>query len=256
VKPELRKAALSALMSYDDPAIGAKVAAAYPALPRDVQTAAVNLLASRPIWGAALVGLVESGAIAREDLPLDVLTRLRAQGDSDIAARLEKLFPARKAPPQTSRVEEVRRLRAVIEGGVGDPYKGEATFVQRCAVCHTLFHKGGNVGPNLTSYQRDDLGTMLISIVDPSAEIREGFQNYLLKTKDGRVLGGFLTDSDEQIVAIRGLDGQDVRVARPDVKELKPLPTSIMPDGLLEGLSDQQLRDFFAYLRMPQPISK
>jgi len=256
VKSELRKAALSALMAYDDPAIGAKVAAAYPSLPRDVQTAAVNLLATRPMWAGALVGLVESGAIAREDLPLDVLTRLRGQGGSQVAARLEKLFPARKAPPQTSRMEEVRRLRAVIEGGVGDPYKGEATFIQRCAVCHTLFHKGGNVGPNLTSYQRDDLGTMLISIVDPSAEIREGFQNYMLKTKDGRVLGGFLTDSDEQIVAIRGLDGQDVRVARPDVKELKALPTSIMPDGLLDGLGDQQLRDFFAYLRMPQPISK
>jgi hypothetical protein len=52
------------------------------------------------------------------------------------------------------------------------------------------------------------------------------------------------------------LDGQDVRVARPEIKELKALPTSIMPEGLIDDLDEGQLRDFFAYLRIPQPISK
>ena len=126
----------------------------------------------------------------------------------------------------------------------------------RCATCHTLFFKGGAVGPNLTSYQRDDLGTMLISILDPSAEVREGFQNFMLKTKDGRTLTGFLSDNDAEVVALRGLDGQDVRVPRAEIKELKALPTSIMPEGLIDDLGDQDLRDFFAYLRIPQPISK
>jgi len=58
----------------------------------------------------------------------------------------------------------------------GNIRTGEATDMQRCAACHKLFSKGGNLGPDLTSYQRDKLGTMLISIVNPDAEICEGYQ--------------------------------------------------------------------------------
>jgi putative heme-binding domain-containing protein len=96
----------------------------------------------------------------------------------------------------------------------------------------------------------------LISIIDPSAEIREGYRNFMVRTKDGRVLSGFLSDSDAQMIALRGLDGQDVRIARADIGVLKAMPTSIMPEGLLDGLDEQDLRNFFAYLRIPQPISK
>ena len=143
-----------------------------------------------------------------------------------------------------------------MKGGSGNPYAGEAIFIQRCAACHELFHKGGRIGLNLTSYQRDDLTTMLPSIVDPSAEIREGFINYIVQTNDGRALSGFLADQDANVLVLRGFDGQDVHVPRSEVRELKPTGASLMPAGLLEGLSDRELRDFFAYLRIPQPITR
>ena len=253
---ELRKAALTSLSLYEDDAIGSQVAGLYVSLPPDVRAAALNLLASRPAWSLSFLKLVDSGEVQSVGVPLDVITRLRSHQNPAVATLVNKLFPTLKPAVKTTRVVEVARVRSIIDGGTGDPYKGEATFMQRCAACHTLFHKGGNIGPNLTSYQRDDLGTMLISIIDPSAEIREGFQNYILKTRDGRTLSGFLSDNDAEIVAIRGLDGQDVRIGRSNIKELKAMPTSIMPEGLLEGLSDPDLRNFFAYLRIPQPISR
>ena len=255
-KVELRKAALTALLLYDEDEIGAQVAASYAALPADVRTAATNLLASRLAWSMAFLKLIESGAVKPADVPVDVATRLRSQEDPHAAALAVKLLPAPKAPPKTARMAEVNRVRKIVEAGASDPYKGEAIFMQRCSTCHTLFFKGGKIGPNLTAYQRDDLGTMLISIIDPSAEIREGYQNFMLKTKDGRILSGFMSDSDAQIVALRGLDGQDVRVPRSNIAALKAMPQSIMPEGLLEGLSDQELRDFFAFLRIPQPITR
>ena len=94
------------------------------------------------------------------------------------------------------------------------------------------------------------------SILDPSAEIREGLVNYLVETKDGRTLSGFITDQDANVVVVRGFDGEDVSLARADIREMNPSRTSLMPEGLLDGLTDQQLRDFFAYLRIPQPISR
>jgi putative membrane-bound dehydrogenase-like protein len=253
---ELRKAALNSLQLYDDDAIGKKVAGFYSDLPAEVRPAALNLLASRPAWSLALLSRIDRGQIKFTTMPFDVLARLRAQQDPAVAKLVNKLFPATRPAAKTTHPAEIARVRSIIDSGSGDPYKGEAFFMQRCAACHTLFFKGGNIGPNLTSYQRDDLSTMLISIIDPSAEIREGYQNYLLKTRDGRTLSGFLSDHDADIVTIRGLDGQDTRISRSDIAELKAMPTSIMPEGLLEGLSDQQLRDFFAYLRIPQPISR
>jgi putative membrane-bound dehydrogenase-like protein len=255
-KAELRKAALTALLLYEDDAIGGEVAGFYGMLPADVRTAATNLLASRPAWSRDFLRLIETGRVKPADVPADIATRLRSQEDPHISALAKSLLPLSKAPPKTARMAEVNRVRKIVESGASDPYKGEAIFMQRCATCHTLFFKGGKIGPNLTAYQRDDLGTMLISIIDPSAEIREGYQNFMLKTKDGRILSGFLSDNDAQIVALRGLDGQDVRVPRSNIAALKAMPQSIMPEGLLDGLGDQELRDFFAFLRIPQPITK
>ena len=76
-----------------------------------------------------------------------------------------------------------------------------------------------------------------------------------LMTMDGRILTGFVTDQDTQIVTLRVKAGEDIRVERKDVDSIAPVGRSLMPDGLLEGMSDEQLRDFFAYLRISQPIS-
>jgi putative membrane-bound dehydrogenase-like protein len=239
---DLQKTALASLQSYDDPKIGTDIAAAYANLTPDARPAAQNLLASRASWSAELVKLVRAGTIPVQSLPPDIATRLKLSAP-----------PSKASASTRARVEQ---LRTLLAGKPGDPYAGEATFMARCAACHTLFHKGGKVGPNLTAYQRDDLSTMLTSIVEPSAEIREGFENFIVTTKDGRTLSGFMADKDEHIVTLRGFDGQDLTLPREQISELQGAGRSLMPDGLLEGLTDTELRDFFAYLRIPQPISR
>ncbi len=239
---DLRKTALASLQSYDDPQIGTDIAAAYASLPAEAQPAAQNLLASRAAWSTALIQLVKAGTIPLKSLAPDIITRLKLQP-----------APVKASASTRARVEQ---LRTLLAGKPGDPYAGEPIFMARCAACHTLFHKGGKVGPNLTAYQRDDLGTMLTSIVEPGAEIREGFENFILTTKDGRTLSGFLADKDEHVVILRGFDGQDLTLPREQIAELTGAGRSLMPDGLIEGLTDTELRDFFAYLRIPQPISR
>jgi len=147
-------------------------------------------------------------------------------------------------------------VRDVLDDGTGNPYAGEATFMTRCAACHKLFHKGGKVGPDLTPYQRGNLETLLTSVIAPSTEIREGFEYMAVVTVEGRILSGFLVDQDNQIITLRVKAGEDVRIERKDVDEIAPVGRSLMPDGLLQGLDDQQIRDFFAYLRISQPISQ
>jgi putative heme-binding domain-containing protein len=147
-------------------------------------------------------------------------------------------------------------LEEVLRQAPGNPYAGESLFQQRCAACHRLFFKGGSVGPDLTSYQRDHLGTLLTSILDPSAEIREGYAAVEVETLDGRTLAGFLIERDERMTTLRCLDGQDQVLPAAEVLSVRPTGRSLMPEGLLDGLSADQLRDFFAFLRSSQPFTR
>ena len=116
-----------------------------------------------------------------------------------------------------------------------------------------MFGKGGNVGPELTTYKRDDLDTMLLSIVNPNAEIREGYASYVVATRDGRVLGGLLVDQDPQVVVLRSSEGRDMLVPRKEIEEMDSSKSSLMPEALLSGMSAGEVRDLFAYLRGNQP---
>jgi putative heme-binding domain-containing protein len=253
---DIRKAALTALTRANDPKVGADLAEVYPQLPPPLQLAAQSALASRVSWSRDLLALIEKGSVAPATLSPETVSRLRQHRDEKVIALVAKLLPA-AAPRIGADVRAtMEKLQQTLRAGTGDPYKGETIFLARCATCHQLFHKGGHIGPNLTAYQRDDLTTMLPSILDPSAEIREGFTNYFVATNDGRALSGFIADQDANIIVLRGLDGQDVPLPRADVREITASPASLMPPGLLEGLDEQQLRDFFAYLRIPQPITK
>ena len=117
-----------------------------------------------------------------------------------------------------------------------------------------MFGEGGEIGPNLTSYKRDDLRRMLLNIVHPSLEIREGFENFIIFTTDGRTLNGFVADQDNRVVVLKGADGQNIIITRDEIDEMQAIPRSIMPEKILNPLDNQQLRDLFAYLRATQPL--
>ena len=127
--------------------------------------------------------------------------------------------------------------------------------MQMCGKCHTLHAIGGKIGPDLTTYKRDDIRQMLIHIVNPSAEIREGFETQIAVLNDGRVVTGFLVEQDQQTVTLRSPDGQTVSLERSSLDELNKSRKSLMPEGQLKELSDDQLRNLFAYLRSSQPLN-
>jgi putative heme-binding domain-containing protein len=82
--------------------------------------------------------------------------------------------------------------------------------------------------------------------VNPSAEIRGGFETWVVTTDDGRVLTGFLVDQDKRSVSLRTQDGQTIRVNRDRIKEMQKTPRSLIPENLLKDLKEQELRDLFA----------
>lgn len=254
---DLRKAALVALSAYEDEALGARVAALLPGLKGQAQQAAFTMLASRVSWSFRLLETVQRGGVTAASVPDDVANRLRRHRDAKLSDLAKQVLPrAAAAAGGADHQRRIQEVNAILKRGPGDPYQGEAIYTARCAACHKLFFKGGNVGPDLTTYQRDDLGTMLISIINPNVEIREGYQYFSVETTDGRTLSGFIVDRDNQVTVLRSLGGENITLRAAEIRDLQPMGQSLMPPGLLDDLTEQQLRDFFAYLRISQPISR
>jgi putative membrane-bound dehydrogenase-like protein len=251
----LRRAALTGLQAFSSPRIGKEILKQWDSLAGDLRPAGEALLAGRRSFSVEWLEAIEAGHVKAEATSLEAIALLRSYQGKRITALVRKHFGEGAAPLRSAR-EEVARIRQIVDGVVGSPYRGRPIFKQRCASCHILFHEGGKLGPDLTAYQRDDLETMLTSIVDPGATIREGFEGVQVTTTDQRLLVGFVVDNGPRTMTLRGFDGSEIALARKFVKETKSLGRSLMPDGILDGLSDQELRDLFAYLRSSQPFLK
>jgi putative heme-binding domain-containing protein len=162
---------------------------------------------------------------------------------------LQKVFGEPTRPTSEQKAREIARVKAVVGGGPGDFAAGKVIFTQRCAACHTLFKEGGQVGPDLTPYERRNVDFLLVSIVDPSAAIREEYTNFRIDTADDQTFVGLIKERAADSVTIVDATQQRTVIPKSDIRDERALTTSIMPEGLLVGLAEQQLRDLFAYLQ-------
>jgi putative heme-binding domain-containing protein len=250
----LQAAALRSLGRYDDSRIPAAVISSFKNMSDDVRAAAGSLLATRANWTLALLEAIDSHQIEKSSVPADLVQRMTLLPNPRILAFVQKLWPDfRDASPDELR-SEIQRIANVLPAGVGQPKAGQAIYNQQCSKCHALFGQGGSVGPDLTSYNRNDIHSMLLSVIHPSAEIREDYNSYQILTLDGRVLTGTLAEQDPQIVTLRTPEDRLISISREEIDEMSVAEKSIMPEGLLKLYSDQELRDLFAYLRMTQPL--
>jgi putative heme-binding domain-containing protein len=251
----LRLAALTALQPYNNPQVAETVLHLYGKFTEDARAAAQTLLVSRKGWLLRLLEAVDQGTIDRATIPPDVVRKMTVHHDPRVAGLVTRLWGNVEGATSADMRQQIERLEGVLRAGTASPYRGKKLFKETCAKCHRLFTDGGQVGPDLTTFKRDDLANMLLHVVNPSAEIREGFENFLVSTTDGRVLTGLLVEKDNQVVVLRGADGQNVTVRQSQIEELVPQKKSLMPEGLLKDLQDQQVRDLFAYLRSTQPLN-
>ena len=107
------------------------------------------------------------------------------------------------------------------------------------------------MGPDITGAQRTNLDYLLENIVDPSASVSHDYRMHTIATDDGRVITGLVESETERSLTV--LTAQDRFVIPWDEIELRKVAdVSIMPVGLLENLSEQEIRDLFGYLQRRQ----
>lgn len=148
---------------------------------------------------------------------------------------------------------QVDKIRAEVSKK-GNASKGKELYLNTkllaCASCHRMEGVGGAVGPDLTRlWDTMTVEKILEAIVDPSKEIKEGFQTYRLTTTDTKVYTGLKVKEDAKEVVIRDATGRDYRVAKDDVEALAPSKLSLMPDNVVSQITYEQFIDLLAFLK-------
>ncbi len=153
-----------------------------------------------------------------------------------------------------------RAYQGYAVGHEGDSARGERIFQSEsagCSKCHTVDGSAAKAGPDLFAigdkYPRRDLVT---AILEPSAAIAVGYGSTIVNTKSGEEFTGVLKQSTETKIELIRADGKAVSIATADVKEQRGSTTSLMPEGLQAGMSQQDFTDLIDYLvTLKQPVN-
>ncbi len=251
----LQNDVLAAMAAFDDPAIPDLVIGGYRNFDFDGRRAGVTTLASRPAFARKLLEAVRKGWIPRGDIPAFAARQMGAFGDSGIDALLREQWGTVRSTP-----EDKLQLIAEWKGKLTDVHlrgadlsQGRLAFTQLCSACHKLYGEGGNLGPELTGSNRDNIEYLLQNIIDPNASVPVEFKISMVTMKDGRVLSGAVAAQDERTVTLNSA-GQITTLDRTEVTKLETLDNSVMPEGLFVSLAPDQVRDLIAYLRNQHQI--
>ncbi len=192
--------------------------------------------------------LGESSALP--SLRIDALKQHLAKFGAPVQSAAQGLYDRLNAgtAKQKARMDELATKIAS-----GDVRRGQLVFHSEkavCFTCHAIDYRGGNVGPDLTKVgevrsERD----LLEAIVYPSTSLIRSYEPVVVATADGKVLNGLLrNETSDEILLVTGAN-QEARIPRADIEEIRPSSVSVMPAGLDQQLSAQELADLVAFLR-------
>ncbi len=248
----LRGQALRSLSAADAAAAQQTAASLLDEPNETLQKQAVAVLATSP-EGAKLAGRrFLDKKLSRDFLPqVAEALRTHAQRSPELERMLTDVMKGGLLVSlQPAEVARVRQLVASL----GNAKRGRELYLNNkalaCISCHRLEGVGGQVGPDLTRvWDTQSVEKLLEALIDPSKEIKEGYQTYVATTTKGLIFSGLKISQNANEVVLRDATGKDVRLAAKDVEQLTASKKSLMPDDVVKHLTFNQFLDLVAFLR-------
>jgi putative heme-binding domain-containing protein len=199
--------------------------------------------------GLALVAAIRDPAV-RPAVRAEIVKPILDKYPQSVKDEAEKLYAdlAKAHKGETARLEKL-----LADMKPGDIRRGQLVFNSaktNCIACHKVGYVGGTAGPDLTRIggirtERD----LLESIIFPSASFVRSYEPYRVVTKDERTLNGILKkDAPDEIIIVVAADKEE-RIARADIESIAPSTVSLMPAGMEQQLTPQELADLIAFLK-------
>ena len=245
--PELLLGAISTFTRLDDPRGAAvllekKTWSAYT--PR-IKSAVVAAVVSKPLFINELFLTIEKGTITGAELSSADRMRLISDKNVQISDRAKILFKELEGGNRMNVYQEYRKaLTAQVDASLG-----KAVFQKACSACHTYQNVGGKVGPDLTGVKNQPADALLLHILVPNYEVLPAYQSISISTNDGRSFSGWLVSENENSLTLRTTFGTDESILRRNIASLSNSGLSLMPDGLEQSISKDEMAKLIAYLK-------
>ncbi len=206
----------------------------------------VRALVQTAEGATALLQIAREAKLA-EDLKFTTSSELSHVRWPEIKSEAARLLPL----PQGQNAQPLPPLSELLKM-TGDPANGAKIFSSAntaCANCHQVKGQGTDFGPNLTEIG-SKLGkdALIESILDPSAGISFGYEAWQLVLKNGDEPYGLMVSDSAEEVAIKSSNGIIARFKKSDIVRREQAKISIMPLGLQQTMTAQELVDLVEYL--------
>ncbi|EMI19403.1 membrane-bound dehydrogenase domain-containing protein [Rhodopirellula maiorica SM1] len=251
----LRGQSIRGLANYGDREGAKAIIERYGRFTSDEKSDAIATLASRVTFAAELLASVSEGKIPRGDLSAFTIRQIQSLGDDSLTQRVNEVWGTARTSP-AEKLEQIARLKQQLTSEVlskADLSHGRVLFNETCGKCHRLFGSGSDIGPDITGSNRADIDYSLQNIIDPNALIGRDYQATQVLTSDGRVITGLLKDESQTALVIQTAN-EKVVVDTAEIEERMLAKTSMMPEGQLDPMSADEVRDLIAYLASPVQV--
>lgn len=210
-----------------------------------VKAAAIQALVSNPAFVQTLFSAIEQGTIGPAEISSTHRQRLLHDKDKKVSERAENLF---KDLEGGGRMQVYQAYREVLDLAA-DASLGKAVFQTNCSACHTYAGEGGKVGPDLTGVNNQPSDALLLHTLVPNYEVLPSYQSVAVETNDGRSLTGYLVSETDNSLTLRTAFGTEEAVLRSNIASIHHSGLSLMPDGLEQSMTKEELANLIAYLK-------
>ncbi|HEY7315076.1 MAG TPA: PVC-type heme-binding CxxCH protein [Gemmataceae bacterium] len=194
----------------------------------------------------ALRALKDTPLTAEQRTSLEVTARRHSDSSALTARVLGRPFVKDRPRP-----DDLDGWMKRLEGPAGAAAGRRVFFhpkLAACSRCHRVEGRGALVGPDLSTIGRTERRHILEAILRPSNLVAPHYQTWQIETTDGKVRTGMLIGTNLDEYTYVDAKGDRFKLNTRTIVESRSLPASIMPDGLSDLLTDQELRDLLAYL--------
>lgn len=245
--PELQLEAIAALARQGDVRGGAFLTDAdtWSSYTPRIRSAVIGALMSKPAFIEVLFTSIGDGVITASSIPPADRERLMGEEDSRISARAKDLFAELKGE---GRMQVYNDYRQILEEPASAA-SGKAVFTNICSTCHTYNGEGGNVGPDLTGVKNQPADALLLHTLVPNYEVYPAYQAISVTTGDGNTISGRIIAETENGLTLRTAFGTDESILRKNITSLVNTGRSLMPDGLEQSMTKEELAQLIAYIK-------
>jgi putative membrane-bound dehydrogenase-like protein len=248
----LRGAALASLRRQRGTDVPERLLSNWAQTSPGVRGLIVDLLLGREEWSRSLLEAIKSDKVSANQLSLNERQRLTSSANGEIRKLAREVLPEQ---PASGRAEVIQRYQSAL-ALAGNSTAGAEVFSKNCSVCHLVRGIGHDVGPDLAALASKDSAYFMKNILDPNAVIEPRFINYQIDLKDDRTLNGVIKGETGNSLTLVAGNGVSETVLRSDIKDIRASAISLMPEGLEQGITPEQMADLLAFLRFDSAAKK